>query len=123
VTDGTPKRAAGVNRQRPSRVGKAIRSGPNEGYPSFENKSCGLQTSVERTEGRCLDRPTRFETHGLAKLDLITRDARDEEHSESEHGIGQGHARSTRAKSSRAGKALTAKRIAVGTTEDAGVAS
>jgi hypothetical protein len=61
--------------------------------------------------------------HDLAKLDLITRDARDEEPSEGEHGIGQGHARSTRAKSSRAGKALTAKRIAVGTTEDAGVAS
>lgn len=93
------------------------------GYPSFENKSCGLQTSVERTEGRCLDRPTRFETHDLAKPDLIGRDARDDENGESEDGIGQGHARSTRAKSSRAGKALTAKRIAVGTTEDAGVTS
>lgn len=41
----------------------------------------------------------------------------------SEHGIEQGHARSTRAKSSRAGKALTAKRIADDTTEGAGIAS
>lgn len=78
--------------------------------------------------------------HDLAQLRLIARDARDEETDveasvrrqraelararlPSEHGIEQGHARSTRAKSSRAGKALTAKRIADGTTEGAGVAS
>lgn len=29
--DGTPKRTAGVNRQRSSRVGNAARSGPDEG--------------------------------------------------------------------------------------------
>ena len=34
--DGTPKRAAGVNRQRPSRVGNAARSGPNEGDSSLK---------------------------------------------------------------------------------------
>lgn len=36
VTDGTPKRTAGVNRQRSSRVGNAARSGPNEGDSSLK---------------------------------------------------------------------------------------
>lgn len=60
--------------------------------------------------------------HDLAKLILIERDARDEEAAERTR-YRRGHARSTRAKSSRAGKALTAKRIADDTTEGAGIAS